>query len=104
MPESKEERWEEKPSKEFCSFDKSMLPKTHAPLQKQLCMAEKQVFRVSKRGKSENETQKHMLKVQQALDSKNKEVPLAALKMAQVEKGIGRLLYGKMDDQLRSLK
>eukprot|EP00957_Ditylum_brightwellii_P088071 6709207-Ditylum_brightwellii.AAC.1 len=60
-----------------------MLPKTHAPLQKRLCMVEKQVFGVSKRGKSENETQKCMLKVQQALDSKSKEFPLAALKMAQ---------------------
>eukprot|EP00957_Ditylum_brightwellii_P171301 13040320-Ditylum_brightwellii.AAC.1 len=41
-----------------------------------------------------------MLKVQQALDSKNKEFPLAALKMTQVEEGIGRLLYNKMDGQL----
>eukprot|EP00957_Ditylum_brightwellii_P041508 3143782-Ditylum_brightwellii.AAC.1 len=57
---------------------------------------------MSKRGKSEKETQKCMLKVQQALDSKNKEFPSAALKMAQVEKGIGRLLYNKMDDQLRT--
>eukprot|EP00957_Ditylum_brightwellii_P050668 3841653-Ditylum_brightwellii.AAC.1 len=60
-----------------------MLLKTHALLQKRLCMAEKQVFGVSKRGKSENKTQKRTLKVQQALDSKNKEFPSAALKMAQ---------------------
>eukprot|EP00957_Ditylum_brightwellii_P017984 1355125-Ditylum_brightwellii.AAC.1 len=67
-------------------------------------MAKKQVFGVSKRGESEKETPKCMLKVQQALDSKNKEFPLAVLKMAQVEKGIGRHLYDKMDDQLHTKK
>eukprot|EP00957_Ditylum_brightwellii_P154521 11759718-Ditylum_brightwellii.AAC.1 len=76
----------------------------HALLQKQLCMAEKQVFRESEKGKSEKETQKYMLKLQQALDSKNKEFPLAVLKMAQLEGGIGRLLYNKMDNQLRTNK
>ena len=61
-------------------------------------MAEKQVFGESEKGKSEKEMQKRMMKVQQALDSKNKEFPSAALKMAQVEEGIGRLLYDKMDN------
>eukprot|EP00957_Ditylum_brightwellii_P001403 110269-Ditylum_brightwellii.AAC.1 len=46
--------------------------------------------------------QNRMMKVQQALDSKSKEFPLAALKMAQLEERIDRLVYNKIDNQLHT--